>query len=136
MPSAELKDSLRQELEARQPVNRMAGVDVLDPTYVAIDIAVDVHVKADASASGVKSTVRAVLEQLLAFDQVDFGGVIRVGDVYAALFPIAGISFVQLRRLARSGAPSTGADLEDVAVGDHELPIRGQLTVLTFGGLP
>jgi uncharacterized phage protein gp47/JayE len=137
MPSAELKDSLRQELESRQPVNRMAGVDVLDPTYVAIDVAVDVHVKADASASGVKAAVRAVLEQLLAFDQVDFGGVIRVGDVYAALFPIPGISFVQLRRLARSGAASAaGADLVDVAVGDHELPIRGQLTVLTFGGLP
>jgi hypothetical protein len=110
---------------------------VLDPTYVAIDVAVDVHVKPDASASAVKSAVRSVLEQLLAFDQVEFGGVVRVGDVYATLFPIPGISFVQLRRLARSGAASpAGADLVDVAVGDHELPVRGQLTVLTFGGLP
>ncbi|HZJ64910.1 MAG TPA: putative baseplate assembly protein [Kofleriaceae bacterium] len=135
LPSAELKDGLRQELESRQPVNRMAGVDVLDPAYVAIDITVDVHVKADASASAVKSTVRAALERLLAFDQVDFGGVIRVGDVYATLFPIPGISFVQLRQLARRPGPA-GSTLDDVAVADNELPYRGQLTVLTFGGLP
>src|SRR5262249_30997053 len=32
LPSADLKDTVRQELESRQPVNRMAGVDVLDPT--------------------------------------------------------------------------------------------------------
>jgi uncharacterized phage protein gp47/JayE len=136
LPSAELKDNLRQELELRQPVNRMAGVDVLDPSYVAIDIAVDVHVRADASASAVKAAVRTALEQLLAFDQVEFGGVIRVGDVYATLFPIPGISFVQLQRLARSpAAPSTTTTLDDVAVADNELPFRGQLTVLTFGGL-
>lgn len=137
MPSADLKASLRQELESRQPVNRMAGVDVRDPTYVPIDISVDAHIRADASASAVKAAVLAVLEQLVAFDQVDFGGVIRVGEVFAALFPIPGISFVQLRRLARSGAAaSTGGDLQDVGVADHELPIRGQLTVLTFGGVP
>ena len=127
---------MRQELESRQPVNRMAGVDVLDPTYVAIDIAVDIHVKPDASASVVKAAARAVLEQLLAFDQVDFGGVIRVGDIYAALFPLPGISFTQLRQLARSPSTTTSTNVDDLAVADRELPYRGQLTVLTFGGLP
>jgi len=135
LPSASLKDSLRQELEARQPVNRMAGVDVLDPTYVAIDIAVDVHVLASASASAVTADVRAALEQLLAFGTVDLGSVVRLGDVYAALYPIPGISFVQVQRLAR-GQPAGAASAADVAVADHELPYRGQLTVLTFGGLP
>ena len=137
LPSADLKDSLRQELELRQPVNRMAGVDVLDPTYVAIDISVDVHVRPDASASAVKATVRTALEQLLAFDQVELGSVLRVGDIYATLFPIAGISFVLLQKLARSpSGTDTGGTLNDVAVADNELPYRGQLTVLTFGGLP
>jgi uncharacterized phage protein gp47/JayE len=135
MPSAELKEALRQELESRQPVNRMAGVEVLDPVYVAIDVAVDVHVNADASASAVKDLVRGALQDLLAFAQVDFGSVLRVGDVYAALYPLPGISYVQVRRLARS-ASSGGTDLEDVAVGDREVPFRGQLTVLSFGGLP
>ena len=137
LPSADLKDSLRQELELRQPVNRMAGVDVLDPTYVAIDISVDVHVRPDASASAVKATVRSALEQLLAFDQVELGGVLRVGDIYAALFPIPGISFVVLQKLAPNpSGTATGGALNDVAVADNGLPYRGQLTVLTFGGLP
>lgn len=135
LPSAELKDSLRQELEARQPVNRMAGVDVLDPAYVPIDIAVDVHVLASASASAVKAEVVEALASLLAFAQVDFGGVLRLGDVYATLYPLAGISYVQVRRLARADASADAAPA-DVAVADRELPIRGQLTALTFGGLP
>jgi hypothetical protein len=135
MPSAELKDALRQELEARQPVNRMAGVDVLDPTYVAVDVSVDVHVKADASAGLARSAVQAALNDLLAFANVDFGGVLRVGDIYATLYPIPGISYVQLRRLARSGAPVVG-ELQDVGVAAHEMPYRGQLAVATFGGLP
>lgn len=134
LPSAELKATVRQELESRQPVNRMAGVDVLDPTYVAVNISVDVHVKSNASASAVSAAVLATLQQLLAFDQVDFGSVIRVGDIYAALFPIPGISFTQLRQLARGGG--AGSTLDDLGVADNELPVRGQLTVQTFGGLP
>lgn len=59
--------------------------------------------------------MRAALEQLLAFDEVDFGGVIRVGDIYATLFPIPGISFAQLRRLARFPSAATSAPLDDLA---------------------
>ena len=139
LPSAELKEALKQELESRQPVNRMAGVDVLDPTYVPVDIAVDVHVKADASASGVQAAVRAALDALLAYEAVDFGTSIRVGDVYTALHPIAGIAYVQLRRLARTGQPASNTatcGLDDLSIAEHELPYRGLLTIATFGGGP
>src|SRR5262249_42107221 len=76
--AAAREDTLLQTLEPRSLATGWAGVAFLDPAYIAIDIAVDVHVKADASASAVKGTVLAALEQLLAFDQVDFGGVIRL----------------------------------------------------------
>src|SRR5262249_34781071 len=38
LPGDSLRDALKQQLEARQPVNRMAGVDVLNPIYVPIEI--------------------------------------------------------------------------------------------------
>lgn len=140
LPSADLKDALKQSLEARMPVNRMAGVDVLDPTYVGIDIAVDIHVKGDASSSVVRGDVQTVLQNLFSFSQVEFGAAVRVGDIYATLFPIAGISFTQLRRLARSGAPQTtvvtACDLQDVAILENELPFAGLFTINMIGGGP
>ncbi|HEX7843732.1 MAG TPA: putative baseplate assembly protein, partial [Kofleriaceae bacterium] len=107
LPSADLKDAVKRELESRMPVNRMAGVDVLDPTYVGIDITVEVHLKGDASSSAARGDVQTALGTLLSFAQVDFGSAVRVGDIYATLFPITGVSFTQLRRLARSGQPQT-----------------------------
>jgi hypothetical protein len=140
LPAADLKEALRQELESRQPVNRMAGVDVFDPTFVAINITVDVHVKAEASASGINASVLTALQDLLSFDQVDFGSAIRVGDIYATLYPIAGISYVQLRSLTRGDQPpptaSSVATLVDVSIAENEMPYAGQLKIATIGGGP
>jgi hypothetical protein len=142
LPSADLKDALKQVLESRMPVNRMAGVDVLDPTYVGIDVTVDAHLKDDASASAVRGAVRDALADLFSFAQVEFGAPVRVGTIYATLFPIAGLSFVQLRRLARSGvataapAPGCDCDITDVAILENELPFAGLVTINTIGGGP
>jgi hypothetical protein len=139
-PSADLKAALKQELESRMPVNRMAGVDVLDPTYVGIDITVDVHVKADASSSAVKGAVKETLDDLLSFPRVDLGSTVRVGDVYATLFPIPGISFTNLRRLARTGEPlalaGDACDLHDIAILENEMPYAGQIVINVIGGGP
>jgi hypothetical protein len=140
LPSDDLKTALKQELESRMPVNRMAGVDVLDPTYVAVDITVEVHVKADVSASAVRGQALTILQELLSFPRVEFGGAVRVGDIFAALFPIPGVSFTQLRRLARSGqaihpAP-TACDLQDLAILENQLAFAGLLVVQTIGGGP
>lgn len=140
LPSADLKDALKAELESRMPVNRMAGVDVLDPTYVGVDITVDVNVKPEASAQAVRGAVQAALAGLLSYGAVEFGGALRVGDIYATLYPIEGISYTQLRRLARTGQPQglagSACDLQDVAIRENELPYAGVITVHTVGGGP
>ena len=51
----------------------MAGVDVLDPVYVPIEITVDVNVQAEAPAAQVSQAVRARLTGLLGFATQDFG---------------------------------------------------------------
>ena len=86
-PSAELRDALDSHLEARMPVNRMAGVDVLDPVYVPVDVAVDVHLQ--ASGAAVRST-RAACSRTCSPSRAGIGGAVRVGEVFSALFPIPG----------------------------------------------
>ena len=42
--------------------------------------------------------MRAVLEDYLSFAQQDFGRAIRIGEIFSALYPVPGISYVQLRK--------------------------------------
>jgi predicted phage baseplate assembly protein len=136
--SGELKEALKAQLEARMPVNRMAGVDVLDPTYVAVDITVDVHLKADASRAQVRDAVLNTLRELLSFARQDFGQAVRVGEVFSVLYPVPGVAYALLKRLARSGEPAAieGCEFADVAIGEHELAYEGVLAVNLYGGGP
>jgi uncharacterized phage protein gp47/JayE len=135
-PSDELRAALQEHLEARMPVNRMAGVDVLDPVYVPVDLVVDVHVQANANRARVVQAAQGVLRELLSFAQQDFGRPIRVGEVFSALYPVDGVAFVLLRRLERRGRPvADECGFADVPVADHELAYEGLLTVNGFGGL-
>jgi predicted phage baseplate assembly protein len=135
-PSGELRAALKQHLEARMPVNRMAGVDVLDPVYVPVDLVVDVNVKADANRGRVVQSVLDVLRELLSFASQDFGRPVRVGEVFSALYPIEGVDFAVLRRLERRGRPAPDeCGFADVPIAEHELAYEGLLTVNAFGGL-
>lgn len=139
LPSDELKAALKDDLELRQPVNRMAGVDVLDPVYVPIDITVDVHVKGTFVATQVGEGVREVLESYLSFENQEFGRAIRIGEVFAALYPVDGVAYVELRRVAISGSPAPATpcacDLTDLQIAENQLPYRGTFTVNLFGGV-
>jgi predicted phage baseplate assembly protein len=138
-PSAELKDALKQRLEARQPVNRMAGVDVLDPKFVPIDVSVDVQVKADASRAQVEQNVQAALRDYLSFARQDFGQAARVGEVFSLLYQVDGAAYVLLKRLARGGqAPQSithACDFADIPLAENELAYAGNVVVNLFGGI-
>jgi hypothetical protein len=138
LPTGELKEALKHHLEARMPVNRMAGVDVLDPIYVPADIAVDVYVQATASQDKVEDAVREVLRDLLSFARREFGQPIRVGEIFGALHPLPGIAYVILKRLVRSGAPAPASPcgFADLVVRENELVYEGRLEINLIGGVP
>jgi uncharacterized phage protein gp47/JayE len=138
-PNAELRAALKAHLEARMPVNRMAGVDVLDPVYVPIDVSLEITLKPQAARSRVASDARAALRALLAFENRGFGEPVRVGEVYAALHRVEGIAYTLLRRLARGdrpfAPPAPGCDFADVPIGRRELAYAGAVTLSLFGGI-
>jgi hypothetical protein len=137
--ASSLRDALKAALEARQPVNRMAGVDVLNPVYVPVDIAVDLYATSQANTAQVLSDARAALESLVDFEQRDFGQPVRVGEIFSVLYPIAGVSYALLKRLARGGANGgTGpgdCGFADVPIADNELAYQGLLTINVLGGV-
>ena len=133
-PSVELRAAVKQHLEARMPVNRMAGVDVFVPAFVPVDLVVDVHVKSTVTRDTVLGEVQAALRDLLSFARQDFGRSLRVGEVFSALYPIAGIDYVVLRRLQRRDRPVAEGVLADVPIAEHELAYPGQVTANALGG--
>ena len=138
LPSGELKDALKQHLESRMPVNRMAGVDVRDPSYVAIDVTLEVYVKPDASRPQVLDRVQQALGELLSFERQEFGQALRVGEVFSALYPLEGIASVLLKRLQRRDRPVSdddGCGFADVALAENELAYAGVFGISLFGGL-
>jgi hypothetical protein len=135
-PSDALRESLARFLEERMPANRMAGADVLDPIYVPVDGIIDAHAEADASRSRVAAAVRATLRQLLSFEVQQFGRPVRVGEIFAALAPTPGLSYVALRRLQRRGQPPPDdCGFADVPIAENEMAFEGVVTVNAFGGL-
>jgi uncharacterized phage protein gp47/JayE len=137
-PSDDLRDTVGQHLESRMPVNRMAGVEVLDPVYVPIDITVEAHLSAQASQSAVVATIQGLLGDLLSFAAQDFGRPVRAGDVFTALFGVDGVEFVLLRQLRRDDqppGPDTGVTFADVPLADHELAVAGTIVVVPLGGV-
>jgi hypothetical protein len=134
-PAAALRVAVKRHLEARMPVNRMAGVDVLDPVFVPVDLVVDVHVKADANRATVLQAVEETLRDLLSFARQDFGRPVRVGEVFSALYPTPGVDYVVLRRLERRGEPAPDdCGFADVPIAEHELAYAGLVTVNALGG--
>jgi hypothetical protein len=151
-PSDDLRDTVARHLESRMPVNRMAGVDVLAPAYVPVDITVEVHLTAQASQSRVVEEVRGLLLGLLSFPVQDFGRPFRAGEVFAALFRVDGVEFALLRQLRRgagsapagtqpapadaeSAPAAAGAAFADVPLAEHELAFPGSIVVTPFGGV-
>jgi hypothetical protein len=66
------------------------------------------------------------------------GQPVRVGEVFAVLYPVPGVAYALLKRLARSGEPAAieGCEFADVAISEHELAYAGVLAVNLLGGGP
>ena len=61
-----------------------------------------------------------------------------MGEVFAALYPIAGVAYILLKRLARADRDTpvnSGCDLADVPIAENEFPFASTLTVNVFGGI-
>jgi hypothetical protein len=133
---AERKLALKRHLEARMPVNRMAGVDVLDAFYVPVDMTAEVHLRPETQRREAFDRAHRALTELLALSRRSFGEPVRVGEIFTALFPLDGVAFVQLKRLARRGTPAPASEcaLADVPIDDHELAVEGDVDVIVVGG--
>lgn len=108
-------EDLRRRLLAYFEDKRVAGtfVDIIDPTYVAISIALDVVAARNYRVEQVRQGVQAAVRALYAFDNVDFGQPLYLSDLYARVDTVPGVQAITVRRFRRVEA---GGKIVDVPV--------------------
>lgn len=90
---------------------------------VVIDM--DVYVLSGYNRSQTVASVQAAVETLMAYDSVDFGQRISIGDVYRTAMAVAGVDYIELNTLV--GTTGTGPVSNVVTPADRIPRIRPEL---------
>lgn len=109
------------------------NVTLFPPTFKAVNITVAVTALAQYKQSTVKRNAERALEEILAFDNVNFADRISLHYVIEALAAASGVSYSNVTLLARADAAQTGT--ADAVFAVDEIPTAGTITVTVAGGI-
>jgi predicted phage baseplate assembly protein len=143
---AALRDQVIQFLEAR----RLVGYDleVIGPTYVPLEIEIELCVRPDADGAQVAQQVQRALEQFFTPQNFTFGDAVYVSRLFELIMANSGVGSARIARLAEYRAPRADAHTAaNLAAGvltvqsneivqldnDRNFPERGLLTVSVVG---
>lgn len=113
-PNAALLTMVGAYLTDRSMVG--TAVTVFGPTYVGVNISVDLYVLAPYVQSKVQAAVVQSLTNLLTFANVDFGSGLSVGAVYRAIYNTEGVDHANITVLSK-----TGTGVADITANTWEL---------------
>jgi hypothetical protein len=103
----------------------MAGtiVEILDATYVPIDIAVEVTYDRRYQLTAVQQAVETAIQTLLAFANVDFAQTLYLSDVYGAVETLPGVTAVSVTEFRRDDSPVAQFTGAEIAAAAAQLPV-------------
>jgi Baseplate J-like protein len=140
----ELTDVLRAQLlqyfEPRRMVTTL--VNIRQPVFVAISLALVVGVDPTFFADDVERRVRDALEALFAIDRLAFGQPFHLSKVFEAAESVDGVAFAEVPGFVGRRSVPAGEVVDPVAAAagriplrPHEFPRQGTITITTSGGL-
>jgi len=135
LPSDTMKEDLRLYFEDKKMLSTL--IEVNDPTYVGVDIAGELFIKSQYLREFVKQDAEGALRRLLAFEQVNFGGVLYVSKAYEVIEAIEGVDGVTITFTRETPAPE-GVDPNPVGgvlrFGWNEIPFLSMMNFNVTGG--
>jgi hypothetical protein len=127
----EIPTPMAESIEAYFSTRSMAGVTakVVDPTnlgtvdkYITctpIYMAMTVNVLPTYVQSWVKENVTTAIKNLLSFENVYFGQIVTIGDVYRVALEVAGVDYVQLTNLNTTYGTTV---VSNITIDETKLP--------------
>lgn len=128
----QLSNLIQQFFTGKVPPN--VTISLFPPTFIGVNIEVTVYALPQYKQSVVQKNVEKALQELLAFDNVQFGDRISLHYIIEALAATAGVSYTSVTKLVRADAP-VQAVVEDAICEVFELPRAGTITVTVDGGI-
>jgi hypothetical protein len=126
---------IRQEVvEFIQPL-AMLGVTVVAAPVVewtSVDIEITVNVNAKAVTSSVQRSLQLGIENLFNFDNVFFGQLLVLAQIYRRCLDIIGVDYVTITKFCEAGGSSVESE---ILVDPLKLPKLGTLTLTMVGGI-
>jgi hypothetical protein len=126
---------IRQEVvDFIQPLS-MLGVTVVAAStveWVPIDVSITVNVNARAVTPSVRRFVQLAVENLFDFDNVFFGQLLVLAQIYQRCVQVAGVDYVTVTKFCESGNSSVESD---ILIDPLKLPKLGTLTLTMVGGI-
>jgi hypothetical protein len=124
-------ETLRRRLIAYFEDKRMAGtfVEVLDATYIPIDISIELVYDKRYQPDAVRQAAETAVANLLAFNNVDFGLPLYLSDVYGKVEAVAGVTAMTVVRFRRE-------DSSTVQFTDQEIEAAAALLPVSSTGQP
>lgn len=130
LPTTALKTSVQGFLQDRCPAG--TTVTVIDPTYVPVNLTLEVAVRPAYRQATVEVDVRRLLQALFSPANVQFGDLLTLGDIAGLLQSVPGVNFVTVSVLAKS--PTT-TGVSNIQCSPVEILSQGTTTLTFTGGM-
>jgi hypothetical protein len=127
--SAELKNEVDVYVSNRTMIGTV--ITVIDPVYVPINITFAIEVNPRSRRTTVTNAVTVVVNNLLAFDSVEFGQRVSKAPFFHKVVDVAGVDYVTITAFNRDG---TGDDGE-LQLLYNEIPVAGSIAINATGGI-
>lgn len=124
-PSSELKAELLTFFHDRSTIT--TKVRLLDPSYLAIDVELNVFHRPEAVASTVKSAVQTVVEDFFLFDNVTFAKELRLSNLMRLTDEVPGVDYIEVVRFK---TPALSPLINNtITLQFYELPYLNDFTI-------
>jgi Baseplate J-like protein len=139
-----LTDVLRAQLLRYFDTRRMVTtlINVRQPVFVAVSLAVAVGVEPTFFAGDVERRVRDALEALFAIDRLAFGQPFHLSKIFEAVESVEGVAFAEVLAFVGRRSVPVGEMVDPAAAAagriplrPHEFPRQGTITLTSSGGL-
>jgi uncharacterized phage protein gp47/JayE len=121
-PSDVLRNGLLAYFEDKRMVTTLIQIE--SPSYVHIVIEVEVGVLPYFDTESVKGDVRAAIQSLLDFENVDFKQVLFLSKIYEVIEGVMGVGdFVFVKTFRRSSDSDAIATDGRIQLGENEIPV-------------
>lgn len=119
-------EALKRKLMAFIDERKMAGtsVRILDAVSVPVDIVADIYYDERYRPDAVRQRALDAIYGQLAYQRLDFGQPVYLGEMHNALLSVAGVRAANFRRFGRAGAGGNGVD---ALLAQANLPPLGSL---------